>query len=245
MSISRIYQDIPLKTDAEIELSAAASHHLARVLRVQLGDAISVFNGEGGEYAAVITAIDKKKVLVKLGEFVPRSAESSLKLYLAQGISRGEKMDYVIQKAVELGATGIVPLITERCNVKLDDERRQKRFQHWQAIVVSACEQSGRNTLPELLPPQTLAQWLPEATADFKWVLAPTAVQKLDQIKMANDASVILLIGPEGGLSPAEMNQSSQFGFMGLNLGPRVLRTETAALAALTILQGVFGDMVR
>jgi 16S rRNA (uracil1498-N3)-methyltransferase len=245
MSISRVYQDVPLTAGTSIELSAAASHHLARVLRAQNGDVITVFNGEGGEYAAVIAAIDKKKVFVKVGEFVPRSAESVLKLYLAQGISRGEKMDYVIQKAVELGAAGIVPLITERCNVKLDDERRQKRLQHWQAIVVSACEQCGRNTLPELLPPQTLAQWLPRVEADLKCVLSPQAVQKLSQVIIAADASIVLLVGPEGGLSFTEMNLASQHGFLALNLGPRVLRTETAALAALTILQCLFGDMVR
>jgi 16S rRNA (uracil1498-N3)-methyltransferase len=245
MSISRVYQDIPLKTGENIELSLAASHHVARVLRAPIGATLTVFNGEGGEYTAVITAIDKKKVTAKVGEFIPRNAESVLKLYLAQGISRGEKMDYVIQKAVELGAAGIVPLITERCNVKLDDERRQKRFQHWQAIVVSACEQSGRNTLPELLPPQTFAQWLSQAKADLKCVLSPKAVQKLNDINMANDAAIILLVGPEGGLSDTEVDLASQHGFLSLNLGPRVLRTETAALAALTILQCIFGDMVR
>ncbi len=242
---TRVYQEIPLKAGITIDLSSGASHHLARVLRAQVGAEITLFNGAGGEYGATITAIGKKTVTAKIGEFVPKSAESPLKLYLAQGISRGEKMDYVIQKAVELGAAGIVPLITERCNVKLDDERRQKRFQHWQAIVVSACEQSGRNILPELLPPQAIAQWLPQAQADLKCILSPKAVQKLNDMEMANDASIILMVGPEGGLSDAEVDLASQHGFLALNLGPRVLRTETAALAALTILQGIFGDMVR
>jgi 16S rRNA (uracil1498-N3)-methyltransferase len=245
MAISRVFQDIPLQSGSRIELSAEASHHLARVLRAKISDRLTVFNGKGGEYSAVITQIDKKKVTVEVGVFKDRSAESALKLCLAQGISRGEKMDYIIQKAVELGASQIVPLITERCNVKLDDERRQKRFQHWQGIVVSACEQSGRNIVPELMQPMTLQQWLPAAKADLCLVLAPDAVEKLDQMKVAQDASVVLLIGPEGGLSSAEINQAEQKGFHALNLGPRVLRTETAAVAALTILQCIFGDMVR
>jgi 16S rRNA (uracil1498-N3)-methyltransferase len=245
MTLSRIYQPVPLKSAERIDLDAPASHHLARVLRAQVADPLRIFNGEGGEYAAVITSIDKKKVQVEIGKFINRDAESSLQLSLAQGISRGEKMDYIIQKAVELGATRIIPLITERCNVKLDDERRQKRLQHWRAIVISAAEQSGRTRIPELLPPQTLQQWLPGAQADLCLALAPTAVQKISGIKIAADASVILLIGPEGGLSPAEIEKVTKKGFLPLNLGPRIMRTETAAVAALSILQCIFGDMVR
>ena len=152
-------------------------------------------------------------------------------------------MDYTIQKAVELGVSKIYPLLTERCNVKLDEDRRQKRLQHWQSIIISACEQSGRNKVPEIMPPQTLTYWLTTIKADHSFILAPTARQKLKQITLKNNASVVLLIGPEGGLSDLEINQAQQKGFTPLNLGPRVLRTETAAIAALTALQCYFGDM--
>ena len=208
-----------------------------------MGEEVTLLNGEGGEYVAVITRIDKKTVAVQLNEFFSRDAESPLKLTLAQGISRGEKMDYTIQKAVELGVSRIVPLLTERCNVKLDEERRQKRFQHWQSIVVSACEQSGRNTLPEILAPQQLTSWLPSVQADQCFVLAPTADKKLKQFSLQKNAHVVLLIGPEGGLSPQEINAAAKHDFSPLVLGPRILRTETAAVAALTALQCCFGDL--
>jgi 16S rRNA (uracil1498-N3)-methyltransferase len=244
MTQPRVFQAIPLKSQTRLELDLAASHHLANVLRVKAGDAITLFNGEGGEYAASITQVEKKKVIVSIGEFQNRNAESPLTLCLAQGISRGEKMDYTIQKAVELGVNQIIPLLTERCTVKLDAERRVKRWQHWQSIVHSACEQSGRTRLPELLPPQTLVQWLPTVNAAMRLVLAPTAPQKLHEMAVP-DGKVMLLIGPEGGLTELEIGQAQQHNFHPLNLGPRILRTETAAVAALTVLQTIFGDMVR
>lgn len=243
MSISRIFQPGALISGSVVDLEAQASHHLARVLRAKVGDSLTIFNGEGGEYEASIIAIDKKKVSVLIASYQPRETESQLTLYLAQGISRGEKMDYTIQKAVELGVKKIIPLMTERCSVKLDEERRQKRLQHWQSIVVSACEQSGRNRVPEILSPQSLNQWLQTVEADYYFVLAPLGTQKLNEISLQKDARVVLLIGPEGGLSDQEMTQVSQKGFQPLNLGPRVLRTETAAVAALTALQCYFGDM--
>ena len=243
MSMTRIFQPSPLSLQAEVELDAQASHHLARVLRAKVGDPVTVFNGEGGEYHGAITRIDKKSVIVALQTFLPREAESPLTLTLAQGISRGEKMDYTIQKAVELGVSQIVPLLTERCTVKLDAERREKRFQHWQSIVVSACEQSGRNRIPALLAPQRLSDWLPTVQADQRFVLAPTANERLQQFSLPKNAHVVLLIGPEGGLSPLEITQSMQHSFSPLLLGPRILRTETAAIAALTALQCCFGDL--
>lgn len=243
MPISRIFQAQTLHSGSLIELDDQASHHLARVLRAKVGDALVLFNGEGGEYQALITSIDKKSVTAKLGLLIEREAESPLKLCLAQAISRGEKMDYTIQKAVELGVHQIVPLFTERCSVKLDEEKRQKRLQHWQSIVVSACEQSGRNRLPTLLPPQNLNQWLKTAQADHCFVLAPQSGYQLKTGSVQKNSSVILLIGPEGGLSEAELAIVTARGFLSLNLGPRVLRTETAAVAALTALQCYFGDM--
>jgi 16S rRNA (uracil1498-N3)-methyltransferase len=152
-------------------------------------------------------------------------------------------MDYTIQKAVELGATRIVPVLTERCNVKLDQDRREKRSQHWQSIIVSAAEQSGRNRLPELVAPVRLSDWLPSVQADQCFVLAPTANQGLQQFSLPIPAHIVLLIGPEGGLSPQEIAQSAQYGFSPLQLGPRILRTETAAVAALAALQCRFGDL--
>lgn len=243
MPISRIYQPIPLQSGDELSLSEQASHHLGRVLRATIQDEITLFNGKGGEYQATITRIDKKSVTVKIGAFNPRESESPLELYLAQGISRGEKMDYTIQKAVELGVKKIIPLFTERCNVKLDEERRDKRLQHWQSIVISACEQSGRNRVPEVVAPQSLDRWLQAVDADWAFVLSPHVSGKLSDTLIPAKSRVVLLIGPEGGLSESEMNATSQKKFLPLNLGPRILRTETAAVAAITALQCFFGDM--
>jgi 16S rRNA (uracil1498-N3)-methyltransferase len=244
MAISRIYQNVSLQTGAQIELDTQASHHLARVLRAKIADNVTIFNGAGGEYDSVIENITKKAVQVRIGEYNPREAESPLNLCLAQGIARGEKMDYIIQKAVELGVKKIIPLITERCSVKLNDERREKRAQHWQSIIISACEQSGRNRLPELLPAQALHEWLATAQDAQCFVLAPLTSTKLREFTIAATANVVLLIGPEGGLSAREINLATEHQFAALNLGPRILRTETAAVAALTALQCSFGDMV-
>jgi len=239
----RIYQPVSLATHALLALDPAASHHVARVLRAKVGDSLIVFNGESGDFEGTISAIDKKTVSVTLQKEILKNTESPLNLCLAQGISRGEKMDYTIQKAVELGVKKIVPLFTERCTVKLDEDRREKRYQHWRAIMISACEQSGRNQIPELLPLQSLSQWIKNNQSDVSFVLAPAATSKLKQIPIPAQGSVSLLIGPEGGLSENEINQASAQGFCPLNLGPRILRTETAAVAALTALQCFFGDL--
>lgn len=243
MTITRIFQPVSLQTNTTITLESDAAHHVARVLRATIGDAIVVFNGEGGEFKGAITEINKKNVIVTLTHFEDKHTESPLELYLAQGISRGEKMDYTIQKAVELGVKKIYPLLTERCNVKLDDERREKRLQHWSSIIVSACEQSGRNQLPEIFMPQTLEKFLGQTDAEFKFVLAPQAEKKLSQYQLPPHSRVVLLIGPEGGLSATEIELAERKGFLPLNLGPRILRTETAAVAALTALQFHAGDL--
>lgn len=185
----------------------------------------------------------KKTVSVKIKFFSNRERESSLELYLAQGISRGEKMDFTIQKAVELGVKKIYPLLTERCNVKLDAERSAKRLLHWQLIITNACEQSGRNWIPEIMAPQSLASFLHTVTADHKFVLAPHAKIPLTDYPLNSHDRVVLLIGSEGGLSEEEILQAQQQQFFPLNLGPRILRTETAAVAALTALQFYAGDL--
>ncbi len=243
MPISRIFQPVDLVCGSVIQLDIQASHHLSSVLRAKIDDALTLFNGRGGEYKSIITQINKKQVSVQINEHVAREAESPLELCLAQGISRGEKMDYTIQKAVELGVKKIIPLFTERCTVKLDEERRAKRFQHWQSIIISACEQSGRNQIPELVFPMALEKSLDSVQADWYFVLSPVASSQLKDKPVQKQQRIVLLIGPEGGLSEAEINLACQQGYLPLNLGPRILRTETAAVAAITALQCSFGDM--
>jgi 16S rRNA (uracil1498-N3)-methyltransferase len=241
VSISRIYQPVPLQPQARLRLDEKASHHLARVLRATTGDTLTLFNGEGGEYEAVITHIDKKGVDVEIRSFNTRDAESPVEIILAQGIARGEKMDFIVQKAVELGVTTIIPLITERCNVRLEGEREEKRLQHWQSVISSACEQSGRNRLPAITAPLAFKEWLPQVQADLRFVLSPHVDKKLSEA-MSSPASILLLIGPEGGLSDQEVAMAIGQQFLPLNLGPRVLRTETATIAVLSVMQLRFGD---
>lgn len=243
MNISRIYQNAVLTDNAEIQLDERGYHYVSRVLRANINDALVIFNGQGGEYPAIISSIDKKKLLVKLGKLNSRECESPLELSLAQGISRGEKMDFTIQKAVELGVKKIIPLVTERCNVKLDADRQEKKWQHWQSIVISACEQSGRNKIPIVSVPQTLEQWLQTVTDDFRFVLSPEATEKLSARNIPTAASAVLLIGPEGGLSDGEIKKAIAYQFLPLKLGPRILRTETAPLAAIAVLQALLGDL--
>ena len=242
MRIPRIYQPLPLASGRAIELDAQATAHLTRVLRLKPGDELVLFNGEGGEYAAHIEALEKRATVVRVGEFIDRELESPLELVLAQGVSRGERMDYTVQKAVELGVSRIVPVITERTVVNLKDERRERRQEHWQAVAVGACEQSGRNRAPAVEPVVALDRWLAAASpAGLKLVLHHRAGKGLaGQARPAGP--VTLLIGPEGGLSPAEIDAACAAGFQPLCLGPRVMRTETAAVAALAVLQWLWGD---
>lgn len=239
--MTRIFQAAFLKTNHELQLNESASHHLSRVLRAKINDEIILFNGEGGEYTAKILRIDKKNITVLVGEFNSREAESSLNLILAQGISRGEKMDYTIQKAVELGVKKIIPLLTERCNVKLDDDRKEKRVERWKDIIIGACEQCGRNRLPEIIEPMKFVDFLQKEKSPIKFILSPVTGEKINTIE-SND-EVVLLVGPEGGLSDLEIKQAIDKNFIPLQLGPRILRTETAAVAAITALQCSFGDM--
>jgi len=241
---TRIYQTTLLNPNSLIQLDEQASHHLARVLRASVKDPVVIFNGQGGEYSGTIARIDKRHVTVELKEHIVREVESSLDIWLAQGISRGEKMDYTIQKAIELGVNKIIPLFTERCNVKLDRERSEKRHQHWQSIAISACEQSGRNRVPEVVLPEMIDTWLSShVQADYCFALSPSAVHTLRKQAVPHHARIVLLIGPEGGLSSREIENTARQGFLPLNLGPRILRTETAAIAAITALQCCFGDM--
>ncbi len=240
MRIPRIFVDHPLNL-TELELPDEAAAHVGRVLRMQAGDVLQLFNGDGHNYQASILASSKKSVRVEITTQQPNPTESRLWLHLGQVISRGDRMDFAIQKAVELGVSAITPLFSERCGVKLDGERLEKKQLQWQKIVYSACEQSGRSMVPQVLPAQTLPSWLAEPTKDLKLTLHPWAK---DTIKtLAPCSKIRLMIGPEGGFSDPEMTAATAAGYQGIQLGPRVLRTETAALTAISALQLQFGDL--
>jgi 16S rRNA (uracil1498-N3)-methyltransferase len=240
MRIPRVFISQPLSSDQVIELDDATCHYLGKVLRMQEGRELHVFNGMGGEYAASILGVTKKSVCIRLGNFCADNRQSPLKLELAIGISRGERMDWVLQKATELGVTRITPLMTERIEVRLSGERLAKKMAHWQQILISACEQSQRYILPELSEPSNVEQWLSQVDAELKFVLHHRDSQGLPAGKSPN--SLALLIGPEGGLSEVEITQALAQNFSPLTLGPRVLRTETAPLVAISLVQYLWGD---
>ena len=241
MRIPRIYQEQALSNGAVVTLDDNGANHVARVLRLKVGAPLILFNGDGNEYDAVVHAIGKRTVDVVLTSARQRDVESPLHITLAQGISKGERMDHVVQKAVELGVTRIVPLLTEHCAVNLSGERLYKRLRHWQAIAISACEQCGRNRLPQIESPLELKQWLAQEQEGLRLVLDPLAVTTMAQIA-APRGKATLLIGPEGGLSEGEIRSAQDCGYHGVRLGPRVLRTETAALAAVSVVQSLWGD---
>jgi len=242
MPIPRLFQNLALREGETLTLSLNATHYLAHVRRLQEGDSLLIFNGEGGEYQAQVLQIKKEKLTLKLGLYQEVKNEPELHLELAQGIARGEKMDLIIQKAVELGIKKIIPLFTERSTVKLESDKREKRRQHWQSVAISACEQSGRAWVPSVILPQNLSAWL----KDFQGqglTLSPASTNRVSQLEIPKDRHLTLLVGPEGGLSEAEVCLAEQKKFLALNLGPRILRTETAALVAITALQTRFGDL--
>ncbi|MBZ0104399.1 MAG: 16S rRNA (uracil(1498)-N(3))-methyltransferase [Sulfuricella denitrificans] len=242
MPDSRFYCPQRLGPGQIFDLPPEAAHHAVKVLRMETGQELRLFNGEGGEYTATITHIGKRGVRVKTSAFHEREAESPLKITLAQAISSGDRMDYTLQKAVELGITRIQPLASERCVVKLTGERADKRVRHWQQIVISACEQCGRNFVPEVAPIQPFVHWLGHLPPDAQHLmLAPGAQYSLSKLN-APTVPVTLLTGPEGGFSPNEIRAAESCGFLPVSLGPRVLRTETAALTALAAMQTLWGD---
>jgi len=210
-------------------------------MRMAPGDAITLFNGQGGEYAATISTAGKKSVTVAVGDYRDTHVESALEIHLGIAISRGDRMDWIIQKATELGVNTVSPLVTERTEVKLKGERAEKKVHHWQKISIAACEQSGRNNIPLISPLKNLADWLNTTQAEYKLVLHHRALAEGGGRK--EPKSIALLIGPEGGLSPTEIEHAEAAQYQALRLGPRVLRTETAPLAALAILQAKWGDM--
>jgi 16S rRNA (uracil1498-N3)-methyltransferase len=241
MRIPRVFVPLILTPGAELPLPETQAHYLTRVLRMEAGRPLIVFNGQGGDYSAEIIHTSKNTCTIKIGNFNSSNQQSTLNCSLAIGISKGDRFEYVLQKACELGATEIYPLFTSRTEVRLDTTRQNKKTEHWQQVLISSCEQNGRNLIPQLHTPQTLGEFLPNANADLKLVLHHRANQALNSY--ATPQSVCLLIGPEGGLSEDEINQSIGQGFNPLVLGPRILRTETAPLVALSLVQYQWGDL--
>ena len=242
MRIPRFFIDAQLPPDTKVELPSETAHYVANVLRLHAGAPIVLFNGDGNEYSATIEEISKRKALAVIDAKLSVDVQSPLTIHLGQGVSKGDRMDFVLQKATELGVSDITPILTERCTVKLNAERWQKKLSQWQKIIQSACEQSGRNTLPVLHEPVDLSAWLSQTTNQKRLVLDPREQQKLRELP-APDNGFRLLIGPEGGLTEQETYTAKQAGYQGISLGPRILRTETAALTTLSVLQGCFGDL--
>ncbi|RLV61382.1 16S rRNA (uracil(1498)-N(3))-methyltransferase [Parashewanella curva] len=242
MRIPRIYQPMGLEVGLTIALDDDGAAHIGRVLRMGEGESISLFNGDGNDYLCQITAANKKNVSVKVQSKSENASESPLSIHLGQVISRGDRMDFTLQKSVELGVNTITPLFSERCGVKLSGERLEKKIQQWQKIVISACEQSGRSHVPQVRPAMSLETWCAEPSSELKLNLHPRASHGINGLKL-NDKKVRLLIGPEGGLSATEIAMTEQYQFTDILLGPRVLRTETAALTAISALQLQFGDL--
>lgn len=241
MRCPRIYTEQTLRANESVQLETQASQHVARVLRMQVGERLVLFNGGGGQYPGTISAANKKAVVVATGDHAAIEVESKLRLHLGIAISRGERMDWIVQKATELGASSISPLLSERTEVRLKGERANRKLRHWQQVAISACEQCGRNRLPEIQSLQSLDQWVREVSADTRLVLHHRAGPADNSERSPTSAA--LLVGPEGGLSGVEIDTAQQAGFLPLKLGPRVLRTETAPLAAIAILQARWGDM--
>lgn len=244
MRLTRVHVPQALAPGGEIVLPESAAAHLTRVLRLGVGDACLVFNGDGHDYAAEITGVGKREARLRIGAATAVERESPLRLVLLQGVARGEKMDLILQKATELGVHAVVPAWSQRSEVRLDESRAAKRLDHWRGVVASACEQCGRAVVPPVAPPVALATAagaLPAGSRRF--LLDPAGSHRLPALALEPDAAVVLAVGPEGGWSPLDREQLQAAGFEGLRLGPRVLRTETAGLAAIAALQARFGDL--
>jgi 16S rRNA (uracil1498-N3)-methyltransferase len=244
MRVTRVHVPEPLTPGSRHTIGGDAANHIARVLRLAPGDALTLFDGRGGEHAARIEALPKGAVVVEVGERSATERESPLALTVAQGISRGERMDWVVQKATELGVTRIVPLLTARSVVRLDARQSERKRQHWQGIAVAACEQSGRTRIPDIAVPLGLYDFLQPGHEEraTRLLLSASGGSGIDDLQAA-DGAVVVLIGPEGGLAESEQRAATAAGFLPVRLGPRILRTETAAVAALTLLQHQLGDL--
>jgi 16S rRNA (uracil1498-N3)-methyltransferase len=237
----RVYSGVPLAAGRETELAPEASHHVLKVLRLRAGDPLAVFDGAGHEFDAEIASTARSRVTVRLFDERAPVAESALRITLLQAISRSDRMDLTLQKSTELGVHAIVPLLAARSVVRLDEQQAERKLQHWRAIVVNACEQCGRATLPELHRPEPLARRLLRPSSAPRRLLLDTSGASTFGREDVTD--IELLVGPEGGFEPDEVDLAVQAGFVATRLGPRILRTETAAIASLAILQALNGDL--
>lgn len=241
MRIPRIYTPQTLSENTTLDLDEQAANHVGKVLRMIAGRQLMLFNGQGNfHYTANIQHSDRKRVTVNVLTKITTANESPLSIHLGQALSKGDKMEFTIQKAVELGVTDITPLWSEHCDVKLNAERLEKKHKQWQGIIISACEQSGRNIIPTLHSAKNIDDWLSSIRADLKWVLDPRGNVETAQTEAIQSAAIA--VGPEGGLSQDEIQLACQHDFQAKLIGPRVLRTETAALTAVTVLQNQWGD---
>ncbi|MDP2761824.1 MAG: 16S rRNA (uracil(1498)-N(3))-methyltransferase [Sideroxyarcus sp.] len=243
MSAPRFYCPPPLPSGAHCELPPEAAHHASRVLRLRIGDAVQIFDGMGNALDATLHAINGKRVSLGNLQTCMATAAGGLRIVLAQAMCSSEKMDWVVQKATELGAAEISPMQTQRSVAKLAPSRADKRAQHWHNVAVAACEQCGRNDLPQLHAPQAIQEWVSaqRGVSGSKFILLPGGAGGL-QTQPRPQGSATLLIGPEGGFTADEANMAQQAGFVPILLGPRVLRTETAAIAGIAALQTLWGD---
>lgn len=243
MANLRFYTDSPLSINQIVALSESAAAHASKALRLEAGDTATLFNGDGYDYSCTLTSVKKNAVSAQITSAKKIENESKLSITLLQGISSGDRMDFTIQKAVELGVKLIQPINTQRSVVKLNAERAEKRTEHWQNIAISACEQSGRAFVPKVLPPITLDKWLSQHSQQqgMRILLNPVGAKRFSEMRQP-DADVVLLIGAEGGLSPDEIEAATNNGFVSVILGPRILRTETAALTAIATMQTLWGD---
>ncbi|MBI1195328.1 MAG: 16S rRNA (uracil(1498)-N(3))-methyltransferase [Gammaproteobacteria bacterium] len=239
--IPRIYHSEPLTAGTQVTLEEQAGRHILRVLRLRPGAELILFDGAGGEYEARL-AEGGRAAVADVISFTDIDRESRLEIHLAQVIARGERMDQIIQKAVELGVQRITPLTSERCGVRLEPGKAVKRLLHWQGVIASACEQCGRNRLPEIDDCIDLSPWLADGAGGIRFILHPEASERLADLAAPEDRKVTLLVGPEGGLTDAEVDAALACGFHAIRLGPRVLRTETAGMAAVSTLQALWGD---
>ncbi|MEY8238723.1 MAG: 16S rRNA (uracil(1498)-N(3))-methyltransferase [Cycloclasticus sp.] len=242
MRISRLFVDQPLVDNGLISLETDAAHYLRNVLRLKKGFELTLFNGQGGEFAATVELVSRKEVRLNIGQYRELNLESALSIELGLSVSRGERMDVAIQKATELGVSVITPVLTQHCVVKLNEERRLQRHQHWQNIIYRACEQCGRNVPPQLNVAMDLAEWLQGDLADSRIIFEPGKAASLKSFPQPAQ-QVAVLIGPEGGFSEQEVIDAQQAGFSALGFGPRVIRNETAAIASIAAMQVLWGDM--
>lgn len=243
MRIPRFYTDTPLSTDTTLTLPPAVFRHAIQVLRLKAGEQLILFNGTGGEYQATLTDVAKRTASAHIDLFANTQPESHLHLNLVQAIIKPDKMDFAVQKAVELGASSIQPLITQRSVVRINKGKFDKKVQHWQAVAIGACEQSGRTLIPAIEPPRTLHDWLSSAAKGTSLILAPGDYPRISTLAIDACTQINMLIGPEGGFTDEEVEQCRSQGVQAVSLGTRILRAETASIAVMSLLQHTYGDL--